>query len=816
MNDILSSILFATGILVLYIAYFSWKNSKSYISYCLITVAIYGVGYGFEIMKSELWWMNFWLHIEYIGIVFLPVAWISFVLQYTGQKEILTKKLLIFMMAVSTVLLGIVYTNPWHHLYYKEVYVDRSGPFPIAGLVRGPLFWLDTGYAYVGMAIGIFILIRFYVKSIAVIKKQVRFVILGWIVPWIADIVYSFHVLPFHLDLCPFAFCVSGIISSLAIFNFNFIKLTPIAIEKVFLNMADGVIILDNNENIVNYNPSARYIIRNILGIPKEDADLKDKFMDYKKLKSVLKNEDYNAKLIKIVNEKEEIQYYKMTVSKIHQQEDKKTGEIVIFSDVTQIELARKAQADNYIFLQTILDAIPNPIYSKDETGRYTQCNHAFSEFLGIEKEYMIGKNPFDLFEKEMAQKFCDLDKELLDSKENQMFETKLCRKDGTNRNVYFSKSVIQSSNNHKNQGIVGIVVDITERKKNEEKIIRLTKLKESMLKIGYKINEISEMNELLTLILYEVIACVDENSCGSVLILDDYDMLKIAVSKGYNNEEVKQFSVSVEHHLKWINHGESLNKTVICNNIDLNPYIHMLKTEHGEQIKSTISSPIILEGKLYGFLSINSTKDMIYGELEIEMMEYMRNQAANVIMKHKLYETTLYLSRYDHLTNVFNRNYFENLFFETIKQEKAQKNFYLVLFDLNDLKHVNDVYGHLAGDAAILKFADGLRFELSINDFIGRYGGDEFVGVFFDISQARLEEKFRFLLLEFRKKPVMIEDSKIICSFSYGMAKYPEEGTDFNQLVKLADERMYYHKNKRKKQRRDFYVPFMGQDDEG
>jgi diguanylate cyclase (GGDEF)-like protein/PAS domain S-box-containing protein len=441
------------------------------------------------------------------------------------------------------------------------------------------------------------------------------------------------------------------------------------------------------------------------------------------------------------------------------------------------------------------MDATHTPRYTKHEHGVYNHCNIAFVEYLVLKEEEIIGNTVYEVFEKKLAETYDKFDKNLMEKKRSQAYESKLMHNDGTHHDVIFNKAVVLSEE-HDDKGLVGVIIDITEQKKNREKINKLLKLKEVMLKIGYSINEISNINDLLQLILDEVINCVDERSSGSVLLLDEDKNLKIAVAKGYNSEEIKTFSIKLEEHFAWFNCGENIDKTVMFNNIDKMKDINMLDTTEGMKIKSSISSPIIINDQLYGFINIDTMYNDVFNEGHLELMEYMRNQASIAITKHKLYEETIYLARYDKLTNVYNRSYFEQLFYANIYNDNAgKKEFFAVVFDLNGLKFVNDNYGHLAGDELIKAFSRGLSSLAGESDIVGRLGGDEFVGVFFDIDSQSLINRFEDLIKHFENNPITFEENKIVCSYSYGIVNFPREGTEFKQLIKIADERMYKYK---------------------
>lgn len=784
-------ILLISSFVLINIGYYSWKRDKKYISISLLPIIIYEIGYAFEILSSTINWVKFWIKVEYVGIAFLPVAWLMFALNFTGHKDKIKKKTLIPLFIVPVITIIMNYTNDFHHLFYLKLYMNNDTIFPIVEMIKGPFYWVNIAYTYALMLIGLIIIISFYFEATSIVKKQILLLIIAWIIPWISDIVYMLRLVPFDLDLCPLAFAFSGIISSFSILKFKLVKLTPIALKKVFYNMVDGVILLDSENNIVDFNNSSKSIILELNNMNVGGKNIEKVLSEYEDILKAINSDSYNDSLITIKNNYN-LRYYKMNINNIYENTGEVIGKILSFNDVTEIEQNRKKLAENLNFLQTLIDAIPNPIYYKDKHRVYCQHNNAFTEFLGIKKENIVGKTVDKIFEKNLAEIYNKSDKDLIKNKGTQVYESKLIHNDGTYHDVIFNKSIVRNGQEGED-GLVGVVIDITEQKKNEEKINKLLKLKESMIKIGYFINETNSINELLQLILDEVIKCIDDRSSGSVFILDEDKNLKIAVARGYRVEDTKNFSIKLEEHFAGINTIQNTNGTVIINGIDKLNGIRMLDTAEGIKIKSVISSPIVIDNELYGFINIDSRYDDIFNEGDLELMEYMRNQASSAITKHILYEEILYLSRYDKLTNTYNRSYFKQLFYN---HRSDKKFFYVVEFDLNELKYVNDNYGHSVGDELIRTFSKGLIDLAGDSDIIGRFGGDEFIGVFFNTDIEILIDRFKELIEHFKINPIIFEEGSIVCSFSYGIANYPSDGIDLDKLIKIADKRMYEYKN--------------------
>lgn len=115
-------------------------------------------------------------------------------------------------------------------------------------------------------------------------------------------------------------------------------------------------------------------------------------------------------------------------------------------------------------------------------------------------------------------------------------------------------------------------------------------------------------------------------------------------------------------------------------------------------------------------------------------------------------------------------------------------------MFDLNNLKTVNDTMGHSAGDQLILNFARLLRNVIPEKDFVGRYGGDEFMAVIYHTSQTEVEEILKCLCLE--KDRLNNREDKMLIDYAYGWALSANDGKyTIQTLLDKADSYMYENK---------------------
>ena len=149
-------------------------------------------------------------------------------------------------------------------------------------------------------------------------------------------------------------------------------------------------------------------------------------------------------------------------------------------------------------------------------------------------------------------------------------------------------------------------------------------------------------------------------------------------------------------------------------------------------------------------------------------------------------------LSYRDALTNLYNpRSYHEHM--DELSAKKLP--FGIIYMDLNDFKMVNDTYGHDTGDALLNITAKRLKNSIREKDRAFRIGGDEFVVVIHGTHDKKFYEGVISRMRQNVARDVVIGDINLKVSISAGYARCPEDGTKLEDVIKKADEAMYYNK---------------------
>lgn len=473
------------------------------------------------------------------------------------------------------------------------------------------------------------------------------------------------------------------------------------------------------------------------------------------------------------------------------------TGQIV---DVTQFRNLKQSLADPSDFFRTITDLIPVPIFYKDAQLKYRYHNKAFNSILNLPPEKINGKTVFDIEPASLAEILDQADRELLDDPKHQIYESLIRYGDGSFHTVIFHKNVLYSQSGAQ-QGIAGAFIDVSETRHAVDKAMRLLKLQDLSLKINQAILNVTDFDSILDLILTQVRTIIPKADCGSILLLDKRGFLNLKVSFGYKIDG--DFSFPYENSFLWNSGSVPGEEPVIVEGIrDLSESKQSPGTPEtitGIAVKSVISAPLFKDEKLLGLLSLDSFKEKVFDDTDLEIMHFLQEQLLVLLNNQSLFQIVLDQSRYDSLTGLVSRQFFHDQLENTVKRSQRNHSpFVLAELDLDNMKQVNDKWGHEAGDILLKTFADALKSKFRSTDFLGRLGGDEFGCIFFDADSEMAVKKLGEM--QENEPRFDFKGESLACSFSYGLSEYPGNGKSADELSRIADNNMYEMKRKRKK----------------
>lgn len=261
MKTLLSLYLVLAVILAQYFAaYFYSKGRTSYrkaFSGMVFCVSIYLFGYLMIINNDSLEEMIFWNQIQYLGLPFISVLWLTVALLYTKVIDSLNTKrvLLIFTVPVITVFMRL--TNFWHHLFYTELELKSYFGHYTLYMERGIWYYINITYTLLCLLLTVITYLVGYFKLKTLSRSHFLVFLFASLLPLIGVSLIIFAFREWSVDYTAFLIPVSLLIISYGILRYDFLEIRTLARETIFENNFAGMVVLGPGNRIVDYNKAA-------------------------------------------------------------------------------------------------------------------------------------------------------------------------------------------------------------------------------------------------------------------------------------------------------------------------------------------------------------------------------------------------------------------------------------------------------------------------------------------------------------------------------------------------------------------------------
>ena len=434
-----------------------------------------------------------------------------------------------------------------------------------------------------------------------------------------------------------------------------------------------------------------------------------------------------------------------------------------------QLQVATKARQellDARQLLTTVIEFLPDAIFVVDNDKKVVVWNRAIEKMTGVSKEEMIGKGDheytipfygirrtqlldlFDIDDADLKSKYANISRtgETLDA---ETFCPALY--DGEGAYVWATGVPLYDAAGQR-IGAIESIRDITERKRNEDFLRKLTH--------GI------------------------ENSASAVLITDVHGAIE------YVNKKFTQ--------LTGYSPEEAIGKNPRILKSDATPrevFDNLWKTIlSGEEWRGELLNRR-RNGEVYWSIASISPLHNEQGEIT--------HFIANVedINERKNAEATIErLAYFDPLTDLPNRRMLQDRLEMALKRSRRQATGAALLYlDLDSFKHINDSLGHPAGDKLLREMASRFTKTLRDDDIVCRLGGDEFAVVLHDIRHDQDVVPIAQKLVDVAAEPMQLEGREVVVTSSVGIALFPKDGSDPKVMSKHADIALYHAKEEGK-----------------
>jgi diguanylate cyclase (GGDEF)-like protein len=304
-----------------------------------LLLAVYILGYTFEITATNFDTAFVALIIEYISYPFISPLIFLYALSHSGIRVPKPVKVLLFLLPAAQSILAV--TSQYHTYYYTEMEFTPPPIFAQLRVTGTPIYYACFGYVFV-MLIASAIIITINAFSKKGSRRVTEFLIaIAFSIPFITAVFYLLDLTPWQYDLTPVFLCITCIIICICTLRYNYLEFLPTATSNMVNEMKDAFVVLDANDCYINANISAKKMFT-FLKTLKFGTEIPDEYREY----FHTEKSEYE---FSIINNDREL-FYKSSVGFI-----KKRGKAVcktfIFYDITDTkmlinELDQKASYD--------------------------------------------------------------------------------------------------------------------------------------------------------------------------------------------------------------------------------------------------------------------------------------------------------------------------------------------------------------------------------------------------------------------------------------------------------------------------------------
>ncbi|PKO16131.1 MAG: hypothetical protein CVU39_08885 [Chloroflexi bacterium HGW-Chloroflexi-10] len=340
-------------------------------------------------------------------------------------------------------------------------------------------------------------------------------------------------------------------------------------------------------------------------------------------------------------------------------------------------------------------------------------------------------------------------------------------------------------------RSLVGIVEIILQWQLKTEQIEQKIFEQDKMLRASLSMTESLNLEEVLNAILKNALELIPTAHDAHIFLYEN-EILNFGAALFHDGASGE---VWAEPRPDGLTYTVARQKKIIAVN-DIRSH-ELFRNAPADWHGSIIGIPLLNDDTVIGVMTLANLVPQNFNEHEIQILNRLADQAANVIQNVRTHSLIILQAFTDPLTGLPNRRSFEweaqnllNL------AHRYGYHFSVAMLDLNGFKRINDTYGHAVGDDTLRIIAHCMKSAMRKSDFLARYGGDEFILLLPETDTKVGKIVLQKILDRVQKCYIPVESEKYEClSVSYGLATYPSDDLEIKNLVNLADKNMYENK---------------------
>ena len=353
----------------------------------MLAGAAYSIAYYFELQSSDVFSATMWLNLQLSVIYLLPAIWLIFVLQYTGRSNSLKAPVVIAIFLIPAISMIMLSTNHIHNMFYYDLTIKSLNGLSIIDFQRGTWGYFHIIYLNLFLLAGTLLLFSGYRRSTDYYKKNYMILLVGALFPWIALIINLLNKNPYSIDMGPFGIFMASMFFGYGIFHYKIFDPLPVVRSRIFDDIKDGIVLVDNHNRITDINRTAVGLFSN--GVCIRGQSISNLFDSFKCLNG--KNIEDDVEHIECFFEADgDKKWIDIRSSYIKNKNGEHTGKLFIFRDITEKKTIEQKLHDNELWLRLILKNVPAVIFRCYNDSEWTM------EFLDDKIEELTGYRAVD------------------------------------------------------------------------------------------------------------------------------------------------------------------------------------------------------------------------------------------------------------------------------------------------------------------------------------------------------------------------------------------------------------------------------------
>ena len=328
--------LFISATLTLVAAVIAWgRRVPGSFALCLLLLSM-SIWSGFY----ALTWLSLPLHVKlflpnitYIGVATVPTLFLVFALSFTQREDWLTRRRLSLLAVHPGITLLLVWTNRYHQLVFEQTALLGQEGFIWLQMERGPWYTVNIFYSYLVIVAGLLLLVNGMWHSSPLMKNQYRLVLIAALIPALVNMYYETYGSAGRVDLAPLSFGMAGILFTYSVVRNRFMDIIPVARTRLIERMSDGILVLDRQNRIVDFNPAMEIFLSrksaSLLGRPA--VEILQPWME-KRVDALISGQETHQ-VLRIHTSPP--RYLDLSVTPLYDDRQHLSGRLMVFHDVT-------------------------------------------------------------------------------------------------------------------------------------------------------------------------------------------------------------------------------------------------------------------------------------------------------------------------------------------------------------------------------------------------------------------------------------------------------------------------------------------------